>query len=334
MASGNGSFREGEYRRTPVGDMLPVYLDIPQSRPDFPADSEFQLALTREGWLQPWVRLRKTESEERQRMAAMPAFRTASQVGNLKPGAMELAQVVDAHGRPHAALVAQRYGRGRTAALLIGDMWRWGMRRPDPHNDDLEKSWRQTVRWLVADVPRRVEVQASPQTNSTANAMAIRVRVHDREYLPMENASVNVRVNGPGGTSIELRAEASSAEAGSYVVTHVSRAPGVYRATVAVTEPDGTTLEEREVGWVAQPLADEFSRLQPNRDLLNEIAARTNGQVVALGEIDELVASLPTRKMPVTEPWIRPLWHHPLFFTFAILCLVGEWGLRRWKGLA
>jgi hypothetical protein len=303
-----------------------------------------RLQLTREGWLQPWVRLRKTEPEDRQRLARMTPFHTTNRVGRLKPGASELAQMIDAEGQPQPALVAQRFGRGRAAALLVGDMWRWGMRREDVSNDDLEKSWRQTVRWLVADIPQRIEVEVEPSEHIATNAMAIRVRVRDRKFLPLENANVKICVRGPDGQEMELRADAGDSEtavgksggseAGGYVATHVSRMPGAYRATVEVTEPDGTTVGERQAGWVAQPLADEFSRLRPNRELLDEIAQQTGGQVVDAANLHEFVAALQNRAMPVTEPWIRPLWHHPLFFLFAVTCLVGEWGLRRWKGLA
>lgn len=57
------------------------------------------------------------------------------------------------------ALVVQPFGRGRTAALLVGDLWRWDLRREEHTQSDLEKSWRQTASWLVADVPQPVEVE-------------------------------------------------------------------------------------------------------------------------------------------------------------------------------
>ena len=43
--------------------------------------SEYRLVLTREGWLQPWVRLRKTEDEENKRLAGMSTVPNAQQVG-------------------------------------------------------------------------------------------------------------------------------------------------------------------------------------------------------------------------------------------------------------
>ena len=88
------------------------------------------------------------------------------------------------------------------------------------------------------------------------------------------------------------------------------------------------------MGWAAQPLADEFNRLAPNRELLEQIAAKTKGEVVEIDDLDNFVASLDSRHAPITEPWTRPLWHHPLYFMVTIGCLAAEWGLRRWKGLA
>jgi hypothetical protein len=51
-------------------------------------------------------------------------------------------------------------------------------------------------------------------------------------------------------------------------------------------------------------------------------------------DLESFVASLPSRKAPITEPWTSPLWHHPLYFLIAIVCLTAEWGLRRINGLA
>jgi hypothetical protein len=337
MLGGVESLAGGDYRRTPVGDALPVYLDGPSS--GAPGDGEYRLSLTREGWLEPWVRLRGTEPEDRRRLAAMAPFQIVNPVGEIKPGATVLAQAVDDRtGKAYPALVAQRYGRGRSAAIMFGDLWRWAIRRQNETDDDLGKAWRQTVRWLVGDVPQRVEadVQAGGLGGggAAAGSVVLRVRVRDAEYLPLDNAEVTIRVATPDGREIELEAQASDMEAGSYAATLVPREPGAYRAEVAVTAPDGSEVGTREIGWAAQPLADEFNRLAPNRELLAELAAKTKGEVIDADDLDDFVASLDSRSAPITEPWTRPLWHHPLFFVAAIACLAGEWGLRRWKGLA
>jgi hypothetical protein len=67
--------------------------------------------------------------------------------------------------------------------------------------------------------------------------------------------------------------------------------------------------------------------------LLKELAERTRGEVVALDDLEEFVASLPNRHAPVTERWVYPIWHQPWVLAFALCCLCAEWGLRRWRGL-
>ena len=67
--------------------------------------------------------------------------------------------------------------------------------------------------------------------------------------------------------------------------------------------------------------------------VLQRIAKRTGGEVVDASALDAFVADLPNRKVPITDPWVYPLWHQWSVFIFAVVCLTGEWGLRRWKGM-
>jgi uncharacterized membrane protein len=331
MLGGPDSFADGKYDRTPVGELLPVYLNRPA---EGQGDQDYRLVLTREGWLQPWVRTRKTEDEERQRLASMSTFRTLSQVGNIKPGAVVLSEVSDPVGNTAPALVAQQFGKGHVAALLIGDLWRWGLRRLDPAESDLDRSWRQTVRWLVGDVPDRVEVAVRPKADATAPAVDISVRVRDAEYRPLDNAKVILKITLPGKDALTLEAEPDGREAGTYAATYVARQPGAYRVVATATAPDGSAVGEREAGWTAQPAADEFAHLEPDREFLKSIAAKTKGEVVDGARLDSFVSSLSSRDAPITEPWTSPLWHQPLYFLIAIACLIAEWGLRRVNGLA
>jgi uncharacterized membrane protein len=333
MLGGPQSFADGKYDRTPVGELLPVYLER-DGASAMPEDDEYQMVLTREGWLQPWIRLRKTEDEEQERLAAMSSFRTLSRAGGIKPGAVLLAEVRDRAGATAPALVAQRFGKGRVCALLIGDLWRWGMRRAEPIESDLERGWRQTVRWLIADVPGRVNISARPKTDATSPAVDIRVEVRDAEYRPLDNAKVSLKLTLPGGENLALDAEADRQEAGTYTATYVAKQPGAYRVLATATAPDGAAVGEREAGWAAQPAADEFARLEPDRELLQTIATKTKGELVDGDRLASFVASLSSRDAPITEPWISPLWHQPLYFLIALVCLTAEWGLRRTSGLA
>ncbi|HEX5446747.1 MAG TPA: hypothetical protein VFW87_23215, partial [Pirellulales bacterium] len=312
----------------PLGELLPVYLDRGEAAPL----AGVRLRLTREGWLQPWVRLRPTESDEQRRLAEMPEFNTISQFRSIKPGASVLASVESAQGEPLPALVVQQFGRGRSAALAIGDFWRWNLRRQDHAKSDLEAAWRQTLRWLVADVPQRVEAEAE-RSPEEPGQMRIAVRVRDRLFEPLDNAGVSLRVETPDGRQISLTAEPGETAAGEYTATFTPRMPGAYRASVVAKAEDASEVGRREIGWVAEPATDELRTLRPNRELLARLAESTGGELIEAGELDEFVASLPNRKVPVVEAWTYPLWHQWSVFLFAIGCLIGEWGLRRWNGL-
>ena len=206
------------------------------------------------------------------------------------------------------------------------------MHRDQSTESDLERSWRQTVRWLVGDVPGRVEVSTRAKPDSSAPAIELAVRVRDAEYRPLDNAKVALKITLPGGDNLTIDAEPDSRDAGMYSATYVPKQPGAYRVLATVTAPEGSTVGTREAGWAAQPAADEFARLNPDREFLKTIASQTHGEIVNGDALTSFVSNLSSRSAPITEPWTSPLWHSPLYFLIAIACLMAEWGLRRVNG--
>jgi uncharacterized membrane protein len=328
MLGGQESFLEGKYARTPIGELLPVYVDraVPK-----PADTGWQLSLTREGWLQPWVRIESTEAEEERRLQEMPPFATINAVDSIKPGASVLATLQNAEGDRLNALVAQRMGRGRAAALMIGDFWKWHLRSP-AGNDDMLKSWRQMLRWLVADVPRRVDVQINNLQDANLSVQ-LDVSVLNEAFQPLDNAAVQVTIRRPEGTEVKLNAVPLDDAAGRFGVTYVPRQAGPYLVEIEAKGSDGALIGTRRSGWVSEPASTEFQNLIPNRALLEQIANDTQGELVELNQLDRLVGRLPTRSAPVMETKLNPWWHNSWIFLLALGLLVSEWGLRRWKGL-
>jgi uncharacterized membrane protein len=329
MLGGRQSFANGGYARTPLAELLPVYLDRISADT---SESAYRLKLTREGWLQSFVRLRSREEEELRRLAEMPPFRTVNVADGIKPGASVLAEVEAADGTLRPALVYQSYGRGRAAAQLIGDLWRWELRRPENTESDLARAWRQTVRWLVSDVPKAVEVEVVRPTKARGDELELVVRARDLEFKPQDNATVRLTVETPDHRKIELEAEAGE-QAGEYRAGFAPRLPGPYRAEVVALSPDSSEIGRRETGWAVETDSDEFASLVPNRPLLERIAAQSGGEMVSADRIDAFVRGLPNRKVPVMEQWSYPLWHQWSVFLAAIVCFMGEWTLRRWKGL-
>ncbi|MFK5923311.1 MAG: glutamine amidotransferase [Verrucomicrobiota bacterium] len=336
MLGGAESFREGAYTKTPIGQMLPVYLDRLDVGEGGKALKDARFSLTREGWLEPWMRLRKQQEQEDARLAFMPAFHAANRVSAIKPGASLLAVLSDDEERRYPALVTQRYGLGRTAAYLLADVWRWGMKDPDLR-EDMEKSWRQLLRWLVVDTPDLIEFSQRQKSVEEGGGVDFSVQVRDKAFRGDTEVAVKIEVShGRQGEEkvAELFAEVDLEQEGYFAANFYPREQGAYRAKLRVNGKRGESLGEREVAWVRNSNADELSRLSPDRAVLERLAAATGGRVLELDEVMAFVKDeLPLMQTPVTETWSRPLWHAPWFFMAALLLLLGEWALRRWKGV-
>ncbi len=282
MLGGAESFRQGAYDKTPLGQMLPVYLN----RADFSESTapvvKARLSLTREGWLEPWVRLRKDQEKEEIRLAYMPEFHALNRVSAIKPGASLLAVVSDDKDRRYPALVTQRYGSGRTAAYLLGDVWRWGLKDPELR-EDMEKSWRQLMRWLVVDTPDLIEFSHSRRSVGDGEGVDFTVQVRNKAFHANGEVGVKVEVRhgmGAADKVAELFGEPDLEKDGRFRANFYPRAQGAYRAKLVVHDKNGEQLGERELGWVRNSSVDELRQLQPDRPILERIAEATGGRVL------------------------------------------------------
>lgn len=333
MLGGQESFHAGGYEHTPVGRMLPVYLDRVTRVPPL---QNARLALTREGWLEPWTRLRPNQEEDERRLASMPGFHSVNPVFSVKPGASVLA-TVSTQDATFPALAAQRFGEGRVLALMVGDVWRWGMSDPEAMKDQ-ERFWRQLMRWLVVDVPDRVQLSAEME----AQSVKLAVRVREAGFEPMDDALVRLEVTGPDSNTSQLYGEPSLKEAGLFEAEFFPKQAGAYRAEAKVERAgDVADAPERaafasvkSTGWVFQPLAEEMARLAPARDMLQRLADSTGGRLLTLDELGSLPELLRGIEVPVQETVTEPLWHSPVFFLLILGLLGAEWFLRRKGGMA
>ncbi|MBX3416352.1 MAG: hypothetical protein KF851_02020 [Pirellulaceae bacterium] len=343
MLGGLGTFDNGRYGRTPIGQMLPIYLDRNE-----PVNSRMQytMELTRDGWLQPWTRLRATEAQEQTRLAGMPPFEVVSPASLVKPGATVLASLRGDDQSLAPGLVVQKFGKGHSAALMIGDLWRWQMRKPE--SGDLPKFWRQLHRWMVADVPQRFEVQIKQDDLTTLRS---RVVLRNEKFAPLDNARVMARIipiqtgnttTSPDATNVDtarstsfldLTALPHDQEPGVYELEYTPKQSGPFRIEWTATGPDGADLGTRTTGWVAQPLVQELTQLNANQEFLERLAQASGGRIVEPRELDSFCRAVPVTEAMVTETKVHPWWHAPFLFWTAIGCLIAEWGLRRWKGL-
>ncbi|MEC8824478.1 MAG: hypothetical protein VXX36_01725 [Verrucomicrobiota bacterium] len=329
MLGGQESFQPGLWENTPIGRVLPVYLDKIRNGPP---SLESAFDLTREGWLEPWMRLRSSKDEETNRLAYMTPFFAVNQVSAIKPGASILSTVIDSERRTLPAIITQRYGEGKSAAVTIADFWRWGMKDPE-QQENLARSWRQLVRWAINEVPSRVELEKEEVNSGLLPLTKLSVRVQTKTFDPQDDATVILTVSHEDGETSTLSAEPSLTDPGLFTTEYASENPSGYRVQASVLDGEGEEIGTDEIARTINPEADEFAKLGPNQSTLERIAAETGGKMLRLDELAELPALLKTLDLPISEVRQRPLWHTPWLFLIALACFLGEWVIRRRQGI-
>lgn len=321
-----------------LSQMLPIYCDdgSPNTTTNTfqgEVESIVRYQLSREGWLQPFLRLADNEMAEKERLERMPSFQVLNRLNKVKPGASVLAEVTIDGDEQVPVLISQRFGKGRTSTFMIGDLWRWAMRHEGAGPSPLFQAWRQMIRWMIADAPKPIQMQLGESRGGSKVANLI-VQVKGTDFKAVDNAVVKLTITSPGGKTIVADAEPSTKVAGQYEGIYVTEEEGVYSAAAEVMAPDGSRLGSTQLGWVYQPSASEFQSLGENRKSLQTIADESGGSMVNWSNLDSFVSNVPSTRVPVTETKIYPLWHQSWVLLSALACICIEWGLRRRYGMA
>ena len=118
----------------------------------------------------------------------------------------------------------------------------------------MDKAWRQMIRWLVADVPNRIELVAEHLRGDPNQPVQLQVRVRDAKFQPLDNVAVTMKIqplaNGPTNVvALRLNTEPALNEPGLYQTAYVPRETGGYLAVATVTNAVGAEVGRAEIGW-------------------------------------------------------------------------------------
>lgn len=342
MLGGQETLRGESLRNSPLGELLPVYPEDATAGTSSDETQQWRWELTREGWLQPWLRLTDNEDAEKKLLSQRTGLGVVNTISGLKPGASVLVDTSDENGTRRPLMAAQKFGKGKSAAIMAGDLWRWAMHRESIDSEaPLMAAWRQTIRWLIADVPKRLQIsvyrlgKTNSQTALSTNPLAttLRTSVYDSEFKPVENVQLTYTIHLPSGKQISLQGEPSETVVGAFETSLVSSEEGIFRVEVVALAEDGSEIGRGEAGWISEPSAEEFEQLLPNTAWLRQIASETKGEVIDADKLESFVKGLPERSAPVTESYVYPIWHEPWVILCAISLFCLEWGIRRKSGL-
>ena len=334
VLGGRASLSEGAFADTPLADILPLTLTRGEPNVEGPATA-MKIRPTRAGEAHAALQLRGSVGSSRARWDSLPALTSVNRAGSLRAGATVLLAGQIEGGRADVPVLAwQHYGRGMSAVFAVQDSWLWKMDASIGVEDMTHQTfWRQIVRWLVDDAPAPFEIAASPSRVAPGEPVTLRARLADAYFADINDANVTAIVTTPTGNTITVPLEWSLREDGSYTGRFNAADSGRY--AIAATAKRGTdTTRLASTTLLVDERGADVSQAEQRPAVLRRIANETGGRYYALDDVAKLADDAMFTESGVTVREAKDLWDMPIVFLLLALLLGGEWGYRRWRGLA
>jgi len=320
---GPASLAEGGYAAPPFAELLPVVL--PSRKGTFQRDM-VEAVLTEAGKQSLICRVEDDAGKNLEHWKNFPLLANYQDAGTPKPGATVLAEMNVASKRL-PLLVLENYGRGRSAVLATGGLWRWKMQQPKEDTSQ-PMFWRQLLRWLVGATPGHVVASASSPLLEDDGHVELRAEVRNLVYLPASDAEVEARVVLPDGGSETVALRPDPLEEGAYSAAFDAGRAGSYVAEIRAHHGKDDLGSDSVAFRRENGVAESFHREQ-NRDLLERLAEETGGHYYQPGDAHRLPDTIAYSEAGITERETMDLWNMPIVFLAAVGLRAAEWLLRR-----
>jgi len=289
---------------------------------------------TAEGLRHPALQVAANDSLVAQRWRTLPPLTTVNLLARAKPAASVLLQGLSGEqGLTRPLLVSQRFGSGRVMVLGAQDDWLWQMHADIAVNDSThELLWRQMLRWLVNDVPDRVEILTDAES-SPGEAVALRAIVRDSGFMRRNGATVAATVTAPDGVLQDVALSWAVDRDGEYAASFVPTGSGLHQVQVRAEGGGESSASARAFFRVIEPV-EEFFGAERRDGLLDQLARETGGRTYTPAQVLDVVRDLTYSPSWSTTVRRLDLWDAPLVLILLLTMLGVEWTLRRRRGLA
>jgi len=329
-------FNPAAYRGTPLAALMPFdlkHVTVPPAEEGLTEPTPVRP--TPLGLTTPHMQLGDTPAETEQIWNDLPAVYWFVEAAELKAGARVLAEhptKTGNDGRKLPLIVVEHVPPGRVIWHGMDETWRWRFRVGDAL---FARYWIQTIRSLaksaVAGDTGPVQLTSDRREYERGETVQLRVRFFDERLAPRASEGVTVMLESEGQKrqSVNLARDATSREIFSGEASQL--AEGVYHAWVAApttgSAPAATNFK------VISPYG-ELARMDMDVLQMREAAAASGGLFFTLSDAGKILNKLPPGR-PVrleSRPPV-PLWNNWRLLLLLVGLLVGEWLLRKKKGM-
>lgn len=271
----------------------------------------------------------------------LPSLISATRVQGEKALAVVLARAPgvteeDADAQEMALLAYQRYGQGKTLAVVGQGLWRWAFLPPEleRYGRVYDEFWAQTIRWLVSESDFLPGQNIALRTDRTSYSSKEAANFLGFLRGPRSSELPTITVTQPDGKTTRIVSAKSDGKAADFTASYRPPMPGEYLATVP--PPSGSEkTAPASAAFTVYPGQEEDANRSADPVLMRQIAEAGGGQPLRLAELPNLPEKLKAAEQAATrkqEP--RSAWDRGWVLALLVSLLAAEWVLRRRAGLA
>ena len=330
-------FLPWDYGEVPdVAPLLPIDLAaIPASGGTLPADVSrgYVVRPTPLGMQLPPFQLGDTPAETEQIWRSLPPLYWLAELDQLKPAVQLLAEHpthTASGGRHLPIIISQFVGAGKVWFHATDSTWRWRIGVGDVY---FARYWVQTIRYLARGKLTSgggTELSTDRREYQRGEPVAVRLRFRDERLAPADD-EVTVFVETPGEPRRRTVLRRNATLRGLFDGSLANLGDGQYELFVAEPQTSGTVPSTR---FTVLAPAGEMARTVMDRATLVAAAETTRGKFYTIAEASRLADELPRgRRVPIESLAPLEIWNRWWVLGPFLLVLVGEWVLRRHKGM-
>jgi hypothetical protein len=331
------NFMPQAYRDTPLARLMPF--DPAKARnpeADKPLTEGFVAQPTALGLASPAMQLGDSPEKSRAIWQNLPPLYWMTEVSDLKPAAQVLAEHPTRNGADgkRLPLFVMQYvgGGGKVLFHATDETYRW---RRGVEDLNFARYWVQTLRLLRCAKSAKGDGSARLSTDRSEYAAGdpvhLQVRFSDDRLAPLDDNGVIVELVQAGRQTQRVPLRRSESGRGRFEAVLNNLPPGDYHAKVIAPALSG---QVSSADFHVVPPQTEMVRLQVNPAEMQQAAEVTKGGYYTYKDVSRLIDDLPAgRQVPVESLPPVPLWNRWPLLALLLTLLIGEWWLRKWKGM-